>query len=207
MTMPKTADRRFSFFGPSKFVRRPRVIADRRARAAMSRDARWKRRGSSPMPKVLAAVAAVAVAAGLWLAFKPVPTPDAPPLAFPDFVASANLAFPEALAAHTRAAGGTLADGHVVPVGVSLLVPAHTLDSPAAAADALTRLSAPFVGKERTISGPEMGARIEGLAGIALPQAVSRCYSYSVGDPQTVAQGEGRTVRVRPLDITFNPEC
>ncbi len=205
--MPKTADRRFSIFGPAKFIRRPRVIADRRARASMSRDSRWKRRGRSPLPKLIAALAIAGSLAALWTIYKPAPPAEVVPLVFPDFVAEANAVFPEALPNATRAKSGRLADGRLVPVGLSLLVPAHTLDSPSASMDALTRLSAPFVGAERSISGLEMGMRIRRLAEAALPVDVSRCYSYSLGDTRSVSRSEARMVRARPLEIAFNPGC
>jgi hypothetical protein len=73
--MPKTADRRFSLFGPSKFQRRPRMVADRRARAILSRDARWKRRGTSPLPKIVAGLVMAASLAALWMVYKPAPAP------------------------------------------------------------------------------------------------------------------------------------
>ena len=130
-----------------RYERRPRVMADRRARAVMSRDRRWKQRsGSGMIGKVLAVLATIAIAGALWVAFKPETTPSAPPLAFPQFVAEVETAFPEALSGYTRAHGGQLLDGRDVPVSVRLLLPSNALRSAGAAPDALTRLSAPFVG-------------------------------------------------------------
>lgn len=191
-----------------KTERRPRLKLDPRARAALSRDARWKRRGSSGgIGKVIAGLAVVGVAAALWIVYKPAPAPAPVPSPFPDFVVQAEAAFPEALRGYTRARAGQLADGRAVPVALSLLLPAHTLESAAAAPDALTRLSAPFVGAQRAIPGEEMGARIAALAAAALPADVSRCYTYATGVPRRVVLADARKVRAVAVDIVFNPEC
>jgi hypothetical protein len=183
-------------------------MADRRARAVMSRDRRWKQRsGSGMIGKVLAVLATIGIAGALWVAFKPGTTPSAPPLAFPQFVAEVETAFPEALSGYTRAHGGQLLDGRDVPVSVRLLLPSNALRSAGAAPDALTRLSAPFVGAERAISGKEMGARIARLAALALPAGVSSCYMYSAGMSKGITTSDNRKLRVTPLDIMFIPEC
>jgi len=188
--------------------RRPRLTVDRQASATLSRDARWKRRGGSGREgKALAGCAVLGVAAVLWVAYKPAPAPVVPPSPFPEFVVRAETAFPEALRGHTRAQAGQLADGRTVPVALSLLLPAHTLESAAAAPDALTRLSAPFVGAQRAIPGEEMGARIAGLAAAALPADVSRCYTYATGLPRQITLANDRTVRAVAVDIAFNPGC
>lgn len=191
-----------------RYERRPRVIANRHARAAMSREKRWKKRGGAGLlGKALAGLAVLGVAMALWVVYKPDAVPAPAPLAFPDFVAEAEAAFPEALRGQTRAQGGQLADGRTVPMSISLLVPTHALESASASSDALTRLSAPFVGTERAISGVEMGNRIAKLASIALPSGVTSCYTYNAGAPRGVAISDTRKVRATPLEIAFNPEC
>ena len=191
-----------------RYERRPRVVANRHARAALSREKRWKHRGGSGVfGKMLAVLAALGIAAALWVIFKPDAAPPAPPLAFHDFVAQSETAFPEALRGYTRAHGGTLSDGLEVPVAVSLLLPAHTLESVSASPDALTRLSAPFVGAGRAISGVEMGDRIARLSKAALPAGITSCYTYSAGVPRRIIVSETSTVRAVPLEISFNPEC
>lgn len=196
------------FRRPPRYERRPRVIADRHARAALSREKRWKHRGRSKISrKILAGITAMSVLFAFWFVYKPDVAPPAPPLAFPDFVAQAETAFPEAVRGHTRARGGNLADGREVPVAISLLLPAHTLESASASPDALTRLSAPFVGAERAISGMEMGTRIARLSSAAIPAGITSCYTYNVSGPRSVAISEIRKIRAVMLEIVFNPEC
>jgi|GEM_PF-4838055 len=202
------ATRLSALLSGSRYQRRPRVTANRRARAVLSRDRRWKRRGGGSMlGKVLLALVGGAAAAAAWAFIQYDATPKAPPLAFPEFVAEAEAAFPEALAGHTRARGGTMADGREVPVALTLLLPAHALKAAGAAPDALTRLSAPFVGAEPAISGPEIGARIARLAQDALPEGVARCYTYTAAPPRRIVVSNNRTLHVTPLDIAFNPGC
>ena len=191
-----------------RYERRPRVIANRHARATLSREKRWKNRGGLGLfGKALAGLVVLGLLVALWFVYKPDAVPPAVPLAFPEFVAEAEAAFPEALRGQTRAQGGQLADGRTVPMVVSLLVPTHALVSASASSDALTRLSAPFVGAERAISGVEMGNRIATLAHIALPAGVTSCYTYNAGAPRGIAVSDTRTVRATPLEIAFNPEC
>ncbi len=206
---PMTIAARLSSLLPQpRYRRRPRVTAHRLARETLSRETRWKRRGRSSVPRVLLLLlAGGGIAAAGYAVFLADPGPAAEPLAFPDFVAQAETAFPEALHGHTRARGGTLSSGEEVPVALSLLLPAHALDAADAAPDALTRLSAPFVGRDRAISGEEMGARIAALADLALPAGVTRCYSYAAAPPRRVAVSDNRMLHVTPLDIVFNPEC
>jgi len=188
--------------------RRPRVIANRRARASLSREKRWKRRGSSGVTrKVLALVAALCLAGGAWFVYDVNRASRAAPILFPDFVAQAEATFPESLNGHTRARGGTLSDGQEVPVGLTILLPARALASASASPDALTRLAAPFVGNESTITGEEIGERIAQLAAAALPEGVSSCYTYKMDTARHVAVSDSRTLHVAPLEISFNPEC
>ena len=190
-----------------KYERRPRLKLDRRARLALSRKRRWQRRnGSAHGGKASLGIAALAVAAVFWIAWRPAPLSLPPAPVFPEFVAQAEAAFPEALRGHTRATGGRLADGREVPVALTLLLPGHALDSASASSDALDRLSAPFVGQERAIAGTEMGARLAALADVALPKEVSRCYTYEAGTPRRIAL-PNRTIRAVPLEIAFNPGC
>jgi len=199
---------RFTMPWKSRYERRPRIVADREARAALSRESRWKNRGGSgSLGKAVAGLAALGIAVALWFVFEPEAVPPAPPVAFPDFVAEAEAAFPEAYRGHSRAQGGRLSDGHEVPIAISLLLPAHALQSASASADALTRLSAPFVGAERAISGEEMGARIARLSRIAVPAGLTSCYTYRDGAPRSIAFSETRKVRAILLEIHFNPEC
>jgi len=198
-----------SLFPKPRYDRRPRVTADRHARAAMSRDKRWKRRSDSGFLRTFITASLIGLGTIAALAFinRADTTPVAPPLAFPDLVAEAESAFPEALRGHTRAQGGTLSDGREVPTAISLLLPAHALTSADAAPDALTRLSAPFVGREPSISGTEMGNRIARLARAALPDGISSCYSYETTAPRRIVESDIRTRHVTPLTILFNPEC
>lgn len=193
----------------SRYERRPRVVANREARDSLSRDSRWKTRKPKGRGRMVLGIVAglgiAAVAAGAVAVRQP--APEAAPVLFPGFVAQAEASFPESLHGHTRALGGTLSDGREVPVGVTMLLPAHALEAAAAAPDALTRLAAPYIGVGRAITGEEMGERITRLASLALPDGVSRCYSYALGLPRRVAVSDIRTVHVAPLEIVFNPEC
>jgi len=191
-----------------RYERRPRVIANRHARASLSREKRWKRRGSSGSTrKVLALVAALCLAGGAWFVYDASRASRAAPILFPDFVAQAEATFPESLNGHTRARSGILSDGQEVPVGLTMLLPARALDSASASPDALTRLAAPFVGNERAIAGEEIGTRIARLATLALPESVSSCYTYELKPAQRVTISNDRTVHVASLEISFNPEC
>lgn len=192
-----------------RYERRPQISVHYRAKNTLSRDRRWKKRdrAASPLSMIGAMVVGLGLAAGGWEAYQIWDQPPAAPVLFPELVAKAEAIFPEALHGHTRVRGGALSDGRDVAVGVSLLLPAHALTSAAAAPDALTRLSAPFVGKERAISGAEMGERIAKLAQAALPEDVSRCYSYTTAPARRIEGEQGRTLFVTPFDVVFNPEC
>jgi len=193
---------------PPRYERRPRIIADRRARDALSREKRWARRGGSDWTgKAIAGAVLIGLMAAAWFIYKPDPAPAPPPLVFPEFVAQTEATFPEALKGHTRAWRGQLATGQEVPLGVSMLLPAHALESAKASPDALTRLSAPFVGGDRMIPGEEMGARIAHLAQAALPDGVTRCYTYQAAAQRRVTISEIRTILVTPVRILFNPDC
>lgn len=212
MTSMSVAIRLSSLLPKRKYERRPRIMVDRRARNALSRDRRWKRRSTASgiTGPILAACAGIAIAATAWAILDPImtgATSQPAPIVFPDFVAQAEASFPEAIPGYSRVQAGTLMDGHEVPVGLTLLLPAHALDSASAAPDALTRLSAPFIGTDRAISGDEMGKRIAMLAELALPKGVSRCYTYDITVPRRITVSETRTLTVAPLEIAFNPEC
>lgn len=191
-----------------RYERRPRLKLDRRARAMLSRERRWRRRdgGSGLAGRVAVGLVVIGIGMAVWYIVRPEPAPPAPPLAYPELVARAEAVFPEALQGHTRARGGSLSDGRAVPVGLTLLLPAHALSSASASPDALTRLSAPFVGRERAVSVEEMGTRIATLADIALPTGVTRCYTHATGAPRFVALPD-RTIRALQLEIAFNPGC
>lgn len=197
--------------GKSKGLRRARVISDPRAQAAMSRETRWKRRNRSAAPAMaLCAVAALALVGGAYAArdmiWSPASQADAP-LVLPEFVMQVNALFPEALPGATRVVERPLNDGRPVASVMTMLVPSHVLDSPAASNNAFERLSAEFVGAEQTISGPEMGRRMERLVAMALPADVTRCYTYAIGEARRITSTTGKTLRVRPLEIDLNPEC
>lgn len=197
--------------GKPKHQRRARVVSDPRAQAAMSREKRWKRRKKSSAPRILLClIPVVAIVSGAFAA-RDMVWPDATqaeePLVLPEFVMRVNTLFPEALPRATRVSERPLQDGRQIASVMSLLFPSHMLDSPAASNDPLERLSAPFVGAEQTLSGLELGRRMEQLAGMALPADVTRCYTYVIGEAYRTTMPTGKTMRVRPLDIDLNPEC
>lgn len=170
---------------------------------AFSRKNRWRRRGTRNSGRKvyrLAALGVCSVAGLALLVWSILPAPLDKSLNGP-FAQALVKAFPEADAARMTLIYGEVDGLGELPVSATLHMPAFLLGS-REASDPFTRLGLEFGGDKQVLSGAELGERVSRVVDSVLPEDVSRCQTYEIGE---ASDGEG--VSTRALHLHLNPGC
>jgi len=169
---------------------------------SMTRKTRWKRRGISDLRKRLIIGSVLVVLCLLVVLIVRSGSRDTAAMG-PDgpFASALAQAFPEADVSRIETRYDP--DGEM-PLGATLHLPAHLLESSQAFVDPFARLGSEFGGAERTLSGVELGARLERVANEMLPADLPRCHTYDIGQLSPQSDDAART---RALHIHLNPGC
>lgn len=167
-------------------------------RASMARKNRWKRRGVKKSTRRMALMLLAGLILIASLVAIQINSKDSAFVPEGAFAQALYEAFPEADPERIET---FVVDS--VPQSAILHLPAHLIE-PALGSDPFLALGSQFGGAERTLSGVDMGTRIEAVASSVLRADVPRCYTYKVGGISSAPESPRST---RALHIRLNPFC